>query len=102
MVHACVAGRIGQTRMEINTRQGNHAVDAVFQPTAGLLERYNRYADESEYEDIRVQLDGLRQTLLLAQSHSDIYEAFCARNELRELHRMIEEVIALHKRQRSF
>lgn len=83
--------------MERDTSQTRHAVDAIFKPATELLQRYSRYTHGNELEDTRTQLDGLRQDLLSAQSHGDIYEASCVRNELRELHQMIVGVIELYK-----
>ena len=78
------------------------AVDAIFEPTTGLLQRYSRFADEDELEAAKVRVDQLQQALRLARSQSDIYEAYRTREALRKLNQELQENITVYKRQKLF
>ncbi len=91
---------MGHTMMD--SYLDEQAVDSIFEPTAGLLQRYGRFADKDELEAARVRVDQLQQALRLARSQSDIYEAYRTREALRKLNQELQDNITVYKRQKLF
>lgn len=78
------------------------AINSIFEPTTGLLQRYSLFADEDELAAVRIKVDQLQQALRFAQSQSDIYEAYCTRQELRKLNQELQEKITVYRHQKLF
>jgi hypothetical protein len=86
----------------VKSHVADQALDSIFEPTAGLLQRYSRFADKDELDVVQAQVDKLQQALCLARSQSDIYEAYRTRQALRKLNQELQENIRTYRHQKSF